>query len=106
MKRSCDSDDSLCGVDETVIRREKAKARDLRKTRWWRQKIGSGRCHYCGKVVPPAQLTMDHVVPLARGGQSVKGNIVACCKDCNSKKKSMPFFEWQEYLEKLSQEAL
>ena len=29
---------------------------------------------------------MDHVVPLARGGKSNKGNIVTACKDCNSSK--------------------
>jgi 5-methylcytosine-specific restriction endonuclease McrA len=30
---------------------------------------------------------MDHVVPVARGGRSVKGNVVACCKPCNDRKK-------------------
>ena len=30
---------------------------------------------------------MDHVVPLARGGKSNKGNIVPCCKSCNNDKK-------------------
>ena len=30
---------------------------------------------------------MDHVVPLSRGGRSVKGNIVPCCKECNNNKK-------------------
>jgi 5-methylcytosine-specific restriction endonuclease McrA len=30
---------------------------------------------------------MDHVVPLIRGGRSTKGNLVAACKECNSRKK-------------------
>ncbi len=30
---------------------------------------------------------MDHIVPLARGGESNKGNIVPACRDCNQKKK-------------------
>ena len=30
---------------------------------------------------------MDHLVPLARGGQSVKNNLVPACKECNAKKK-------------------
>jgi hypothetical protein len=30
---------------------------------------------------------MDHLVPLARGGVSVKGNVVPACKECNAKKK-------------------
>ena len=30
---------------------------------------------------------MDHVVPVARGGRSTKGNVVASCKACNTAKK-------------------
>jgi 5-methylcytosine-specific restriction endonuclease McrA len=30
---------------------------------------------------------MDHIVPLARGGKSTKGNIVPSCKSCNVNKK-------------------
>ena len=29
---------------------------------------------------------MDHIVPVARGGRSVRGNVVPCCKECNNKK--------------------
>jgi 5-methylcytosine-specific restriction protein A len=32
---------------------------------------------------------MDHVVPVARGGKSAKGNVVASCKECNNRKKLM-----------------
>ena len=32
---------------------------------------------------------MDHVVPVARGGRSAKGNVVAACKECNNRKKLM-----------------
>ena len=89
------------GVDEEFIRQEKGKARELRKSRWWRNKIAEGKCHYCGRKVEPPLLTMDHVVPMARGGCSQKINIVACCKDCNTKKKSMLPQEWQEYMDGL-----
>jgi 5-methylcytosine-specific restriction endonuclease McrA len=44
---------------------------------------------------------MDHVVPLARGGKSVKGNVVPCCKECNSEKKYLLPLEWDAYLEHL-----
>jgi 5-methylcytosine-specific restriction endonuclease McrA len=30
---------------------------------------------------------MDHIVPISRGGKSSKRNVVACCKECNYKKK-------------------
>ena len=69
------------------IEREKQKARQLRKTQWWQNRIAAGICHYCKKQFAPAELTMDHIVPLSRGGKSTKGNVVPCCKDCNSNKK-------------------
>lgn len=72
--------------DPKHVAREKRKARDLRKTEWWRAKLADGVCHYCGKTFPPEELTMDHVVPMARGGRSVRGNVVPCCKACNNEK--------------------
>ena len=86
------------GIDEEEIRREKARARELRKTRWWQQKTSQGKCHYCGGTVSPKELTMDHIVPLARGGRSAKNNLVPSCKDCNNRKKSMMPLEWEEFL--------
>jgi len=44
---------------------------------------------------------MDHVIPLARGGRSVKENLVASCKDCNNKKKYLIPAEWADYLKSL-----
>lgn len=73
--------------DEKHIAREKEKARQLRASSWWKNLIAAGKCHYCGKTFSPGELTMDHVLPLSRGGKSTKGNIVPCCKDCNNDKK-------------------
>lgn len=85
--------------DDAEIRRERAKARELRKSRWWQQKTASGKCYYCGKKTAFKNLTMDHLVPLARGGRSTKDNLVPCCKECNNRKKGMLPLEWEEYLE-------
>lgn len=41
------------------------------------------RCHYCGKKKP---LTLDHVIPVTKGGLHVKENIVPACLICNSTK--------------------
>jgi len=46
-------------------------------------------------------ITMDHLVPLSRGGLSTKDNLVPSCKSCNNKKKSMLSLEWEEYTEKI-----
>ncbi len=88
-------------VHEETLKKEKAKARELRSSRWWRHKCGQGVCHYCGKAVGPKSLTMDHVVPLSRGGRSVKNNLVPACKECNNRKKYLLPMEWEGYLEGL-----
>jgi 5-methylcytosine-specific restriction endonuclease McrA len=89
-------------VDEAQLARERRKARELRESQWWKNKRGSGICHYCRRRVPPRELTMDHLVPLIRGGKSSKGNLVPCCRECNAKKKYLLPHEWQEYMEALA----
>jgi len=88
-------------VSEEDLKRERAKSREIRKSQWWKRRLSEGRCYYCGRKFLPKELTMDHIVPLIRGGKSTKGNIVAACKECNNKKKHMLPLEWQEYLERL-----
>ena len=73
--------------DDKHVAREKQKAKELRQSQWWKNETAKGRCHYCGKTFPPEALTMDHVLPIVRGGKSTKGNIVPCCKQCNNDKK-------------------
>jgi len=90
------------GIDEAEIRREKDKARKLRKSRWWQQRLAIGICYYCGGLFKPKDLTMDHIVPLARGGRSTKENLVTCCKNCNNRKKTLLPIEWEEYMESLN----
>ncbi len=76
-------------ADPAHVAREREKARALRRTAWWRRRLQRGVCGYCGRSVPEGQLTMDHVVPVSRGGRSTKGNVVAACKECNNRKKLM-----------------
>ncbi|MFH1982767.1 MAG: HNH endonuclease signature motif containing protein [Pseudomonadota bacterium] len=84
--------------EEEDLRRERQKARDLRGSQWWKRRCDKGRCHYCNASVSPLALTMDHIVPISRGGKSTKGNVVPCCKDCNTRKKQMLPMEWEAYL--------
>lgn len=69
------------------VKKEKEKARALRKTPWWDQQLSIGRCHYCENSFQKSELTMDHKIPVIRGGMSSKSNVVPCCKACNSLKK-------------------
>ena len=43
-------------------------------------------CQYCGEVLPSGELTLDHVIPRSRGGNSTWENLVACCHACNRRK--------------------
>lgn len=93
------------GVSETDLTREREKARILRSSAWWKRRCASGICYYCRKVVGARQLTMDHLVPLIRGGKSTKANLVPACKPCNTQKKSLLPVEWEQYLARLGTEA-
>jgi 5-methylcytosine-specific restriction protein A len=82
----------LVEVSAEDIRRERRKARELRATEWWKRKRASGVCHHCGQKFPPKALTMDHLMPIIRGGKSTKGNLVPACKKCNADRKyRLPF---------------
>ena len=41
-------------------------------------------CQYCGLKKMP--LTIDHIIPKARGGKDSWDNLVAACRSCNQKK--------------------
>jgi len=89
-------------VTEAELRRARAKARALRGSQWWKRRIAAGRCHYCDRQVGSRGLTMDHIVPLIRGGRSSRGNVVPACKECNNQKKSLLPVEWEDYLRRLA----
>lgn len=79
--------DYFVAVSAEFQKKERAKARELRASQWWRQKLGERLCHYCGQRFEKVELTMDHLVPIARGGRTTKSNVVVACKTCNSEKK-------------------
>lgn len=43
-------------------------------------------CQYCGLRFEPEDLTFDHVIPVAQGGQRGWTNIVTACEPCNRRK--------------------
>lgn len=54
--------------------------------------LASGPCVYCGAEAR----TVDHIVPLARGGYEVEYNLVPCCGSCNSSKGAKLLSEWDQ----------
>ena len=74
-------------TDPKRLRKERENGQKLKKTRWWLDQLNRGICHYCEKKFGAGELTMDHVVPLARGGTTAKGNVVPACRNCNQRKR-------------------
>lgn len=71
----------------------------------WRAIVAmhDGNCVYCGEK---RRMTMDHIVPLSRGGEHSAMNIVPACKSCNSSKGSKLLHEWlRERYTRLGQSA-
>lgn len=50
----------------------------------------SFRCQYCGEMFPVKDLTLDHVIPRASGGQTEWENILTACAACNKAKRNLP----------------
>ena len=47
-----------------------------------------GRCAYCGEI--PRVMTQDHVIPLSKGGNHTRSNVVPACHPCNVRKFTGP----------------
>ena len=85
-------------VTSIQVKREREKARELRKSRWWQNLIQRTSCYYCQTELCATSASMDHVVPLSQGGRSTPGNVVPACKACNTKKRDLTAVEWDDYL--------
>ncbi|MBF0261530.1 MAG: HNH endonuclease [Magnetococcales bacterium] len=88
-------DDLFVPADPEVMERERLKAKELKRSAWWKSQVGRGVCHYCGTRVHPSELTMDHVVPVIRGGRSARDNLVPACLACNREKRSLSSSQWR-----------
>jgi 5-methylcytosine-specific restriction endonuclease McrA len=53
------------------------------------------QCAYCGRK---AFLTVDHRMPLSRGGRNLIENVLPCCKSCNSRKHDKAEVEFRAQL--------
>lgn len=52
-------------------------------------------CLYCGDRVTKREATLDHVVPVSRGGKTNFENIATSCAPCNTRKGNKMSPEWR-----------
>ena len=52
------------------------------------------QCPYCQKALGATDKSLDHIVPISKGGLHSIGNVLVCCKDCNTRKGAMNFDDW------------
>lgn len=50
---------------------------------------GKGRCAICGKFIPFDNFTVDHIIPLAKGGTNKIDNLQCACSICNNIKQDI-----------------
>lgn len=82
-------------IAEQRRRQRKADAQGggVTKEQWLRQAEPYGnRCAYCDMVT--TTLVMEHMVPLARGGDHDICNVIPACRRCNSRKHTMTALEF------------
>lgn len=56
------------------------------------RQIMRGACLYCGSR---ERLTLDHIVPVSRGGRHSVGNLAVACWSCNMSKGTKTIMEWR-----------
>lgn len=83
-------------------REENQKVRELdkaRKLRYYYRKYSADTCYYCGKHIEGRDKTVDHKIPISRGGTNARENLVMCCQSCNSHKNNRTeseYYEWRK----------
>jgi 5-methylcytosine-specific restriction endonuclease McrA len=78
-----------CVPSETKTPERDLEAANCFRNREQRQAIyrrEEGRCFYCQRRLAPRIVTLDHVVPMAQGGDHSYRNVVMCCFECNELK--------------------
>lgn len=85
---------TYAGIDE-AIRVALGQARQVCAERTKRERLMSAKrrllaqkpwCHYCRTALDGSTATIDHVIPLSRGGSNYANNLVLACVECNVKK--------------------
>lgn len=79
---------------EKWMQRKAAAGKQARRASWLNHQLKQGRnkCEYCkGRVTrdpchPDIFATVDHIIPLSKGGFDGPNNWAVCCNKCNQAK--------------------
>jgi 5-methylcytosine-specific restriction endonuclease McrA len=55
-------------------------------------------CSYCGRKLRFKQATVDHIIPLSRGGKTCYDNLCIACQRCNNLKGDLPMEAFESLL--------
>jgi 5-methylcytosine-specific restriction endonuclease McrA len=69
-----------------LLRFEKVPRQEVKFSRGNIYLRDHNRCQYCGRKFSTSELSLDHIIPISRGGKSSWENIVCACLPCNVKK--------------------
>ncbi|NET01023.1 MAG: HNH endonuclease [Sphaerospermopsis sp. SIO1G2] len=67
---------------------------EVRKFVYQRDKY---QCQSCGKTAQETQLSIDHIIPLSRGGKNDISNLQTLCLTCNKRKTNKLDNRFQRY---------
>jgi len=62
-------------------------------------------CPYCGKKMLDVtenildRKSLDHLIPISKGGLHAQHNVTVCCYSCNSRKNRSTYLEWLNVLD-------
>jgi len=51
-------------------------------------------CLFCDDNLTIDTISADHIIPVSKGGNNAKVNLVACCKGCNGERGDRDFYEY------------
>ena len=81
--------------DQSVRRRMQIGDAQISKDEWLHiMGMFDWRCFYCDDVLTKENRSIDHIVPLSRGGKHRVSNLLPCCRSCNSSKNDKLGFDW------------
>jgi hypothetical protein len=52
------------------------------------------KCYKCGKQLTRFDATLDHLLPVSKGGDNSYNNLSTCCLSCNSKRRNRDLSEF------------